>query len=42
MHKLIEAEWGIHASLNKAIISDNGLSPDQCQAIIWTKDGLFQ
>ena len=34
---LIEAEWRIYASVNKKIIgSDNGLSPDRRQAIIWT------
>ena len=37
MYKLIEAEWRIYASLNWAIIgSDNGLSPVQREAIIWT------
>ena len=35
--QLIEAEWRTYASINLAIIgSDNGLSPDWCQAIIWT------
>ena len=35
--QLIEAEWRIYASLDKTIIgSDNGLSPDRRQAIIWT------
>ena len=39
-NELIEVEW--YASPNKAIIgSDNGLSPDQCQAIIWMDAGLL-
>ena len=40
--KLIEAEWRIYASLNRAIIgSDNGLSPVRRQAIIWTNVGIL-
>ena len=36
-HQIIEAEWCIYASLNKAIIgSDNSLLSDQRQVIIWT------
>ena len=32
----------MHASVNWTIIgSDNGLSPDRRQAIIWTSVGLF-
>ena len=39
---LIEAEWRVYASVNYAIIdSDNGLSPDRRQPIIWTNDGLL-
>ena len=38
----IEAEWRIHASINYAIIgSDNGLSPDRRQAIIWINAGVL-
>ena len=33
---LVEAEWHIYVSMNYAIIaSDNGLSPDRRQTIIW-------
>ena len=33
---LIEAEWRIYAQFNQATVgSDNGLSPEQHQAIIW-------
>ena len=40
--QLIEAEWRIYASVNYAIIdSDNGLSPDRHQAIIWTSAGIL-
>ena len=40
--KLIEAERCIYASQNEAIIdSDNGLSPDRYQAIIWTNAGVL-
>ena len=40
--QLIEAEWRIYASLNRAIIgSDNGLSPVRRQAIIWTNAGIL-
>ena len=36
MIKLNVTEWRIYMPLNKAIIvSNNGLSPDQLQAIIW-------
>ena len=39
---LIEAEWGIYTSVNKAIIgSDNGLVPVWYQAIICTNAGLL-
>ena len=39
---LIEAEWRIYASENYDIIgSDNGLSPDRHQAIIWTNAGIL-
>ena len=38
----IEAEWRIYVSVNYIIIgSDNGLSPGQCQAIIWTNAGIL-
>ena len=40
-YQLIKAELCVHASVNYAIIgSDNGLSSDRCQAIIWTCGGL--
>ena len=40
--QLIEAKWHIHASLNWVIIgSNNGLSPVQRQAIIWTNAGIL-
>ena len=40
--QLIEAEWCIYASVNCAIIgSDNSLSPDQRQSIIWTNAGIL-
>ena len=40
--KLIEAEWRIYASVNFTIISsDNGLSLDRCQAIIWPNAGIL-
>ena len=40
MCNLIEAEWRIYASVNYTNIgSDNGLSPDRRQAIIWTNTG---
>ena len=39
---LVEAEWGIHVSINYAIIvSDNGLSPGRRQAIISTNAGIL-
>ena len=39
LSKLIEAKWHI---VNYGIIgSDNGLSPGQCQAIIWSNAGLL-
>ena len=39
---LTEVERRIYASVNKAIIgSDNGLSPDRHQAIIWTNAGIL-
>ena len=42
MNELIEAECCIYASVPAAITgSDNGLSPVQCQAIIWTNAGLL-
>ena len=42
MGQLIEAEWRIYVSVNYAIIgSDNGLSPGQRQAIIWTNAGIL-
>ena len=42
MAYLIEAEWRIYASVNKAIIgSDDGLSPVRRQAIICTNDHLL-
>ena len=39
----MEAEWRIHACVSKLTIigSDNGLSPDRRQAIIWTNAGLL-
>ena len=41
-HLLIEAEWRIYASANLPTIgSDNGLSPDRRQAIIWTNAGIL-
>ena len=37
----IDAEWHVYASVNLAITgSDNGLSPDRRQAIIWTSAGI--
>ena len=40
--KLIEGEWRINAPGHKAIIgSDNGLSPDRCQDIIWANVGIL-
>ena len=40
--QLIEAVWCMYASITYAIIgSDNDLSPDRCQAIIWTNDGIL-
>ena len=40
--ELIQAEWRIYASVNLHIIgSDNGLSPDRRQAIIWTNAGIL-
>ena len=40
--QLIEAEWHIYASVNHTITgSDNGLSPDRRQAIIWTNVGIL-
>ena len=40
-HLPIGAEWCRYASVIKAIIgSDNGLLPDQRQAIAWTNDIL--
>ena len=37
-----EARWFIYASVNEAIIvSDNGVSRIQRQAIIWTSDGFL-
>ena len=39
---LIEAKWCIYESLNWVIIgSDNGLSPVQRQAMIWTNAGIL-
>ena len=39
---LIEAEWHIDTSINLTINgSDNDLSPDRRQAIIWTSVGIF-
>ena len=39
---LIEDEWRIYASVNYTIIgSDNGLSPDRHQSIIWTSAGIL-
>ena len=39
--QLIEAEWRIYASVKYTNIgSDNGLSPGQCRAIIWTNAGI--
>ena len=36
------AEWRIYASVKHTNIgSDNGLSPGQRQAIIWTNDGIY-
>ena len=40
--QLIEAEWRIYASVNWAFIgSNNGLSTDWHQAIIWTNAGIL-
>ena len=37
MNQLVEAEWHIYVSVSQAIIrSDNGVSPGQHHAIIWT------
>ena len=37
----MEAKWCIYSSVYQTIIgSDNGLSPDWCQAIIWTSAGI--
>ena len=42
VRQLIVAEWRIYASLKLSIIgSDNGLSPDRRQAIIWTNAGIL-
>ena len=39
---LFNSLWLSHASVNFTIIgSDNGLSPDWCQAIIWTNAGIL-
>ena len=38
---LIEAEWRIFVSKLTNIASDNGLSPDRHQAIIWTNAGIL-
>ena len=44
-HYFIEAERHIYTSVNWAIVGpfqpDNGLLPDQCQDIIWSKDELL-
>ena len=39
----MEAEWRIHICVGKLIIigSDNGLSPERRQAIIWTNAGIW-
>ena len=40
--EVIEAEWRIYLSVNwTSIGSDNGLSPDRHQTIIWTNAGLL-
>ena len=40
--QLIEAEWRIYLSVNYAIIgSDNSLSSDRYQAIVWTNVGIL-
>ena len=43
--KIILTHWGrvTHICVNKLTIigSDNGLSPDRCQAIIWTNAGIL-
>ena len=42
LHYLIEAECRIYCVGKLTIIgSDNGLSPDRCQAIIWTNAGIL-
>ena len=42
MLSLIVVEWRIYASINMAIIdSDNGLTPNRRQAIIWTSAGIL-
>ena len=43
MKHLTHWGWVTHICVDKLIIiaSDNGLSPDQCQAIIWTNAGLL-
>ena len=39
---LIEAKWRVYVSVNQTIISsDNGLSPNRRQAIIWTNAVLL-
>ena len=40
-YQLIEAEWNICVNKLTIIGSDNGLSPGQRQAIIWTNDGIL-
>ena len=38
----LKAEWFIYASVNyENVGSDNGLSPDQHQVIIWTDAGIM-
>ena len=42
LHWLIGAEWSKYASVPQTnIASDNGLSPDRRQAIIWTNAGIL-
>ena len=42
MFKPIEVEWRIYMSVNYTISgSENGLSPDRRQAIIWTNAGIL-
>ena len=43
--RLLKTYWGrvTHVCVGRltSIVSDNGLSPSRCQAIIWTNAGIF-